>query len=504
MSALHLVPSPAATPCAYVRISDDRTGENASIARQKKLIRELAARQGIDPDAIRWFEDKSKSASRGLRPAFVELLAAVRNGEASVVLVWVADRLWRNADDQQEIHRVLAAARVKVHAAQGNDLDFTTAEGRFTGRVVGAASSFEVERKKERVVLAAEDRARKGRYGGGVRRFGYRQEGTRIARTMDAAGNVTEELRPSGRLVLVPQEAAAVADGYRMMLAGASLNAVTRDWRARGLNGVQGGPLTPMVVREVLLRAANAGLSTYKGEVVGQGDWPAITDPDTWAAVAALLNDPSRRTTRGRPSVHLLSGILRCATCGGPLLAGSKSATRGLVYRCRSGRELPERSTGVHSSRRRERLDEAVADLVLRLVLQQRAALTQPAAAPKDRGVAQAVDEAARIRAKIDGYLAQAAAFDPADLAALLRGLRTQLAEVEARIVTAAGRPATQALVQTGSVADAWAALDVAARRAVIKENISRIMVGPGVPSRYADPLRNVTVFDRDGNEVTV
>src|SRR4051812_34063910 len=95
-AALALEPLSDRWPCAYVRISDDRTGENASIARQKALIVALAKRLGIDPDDIRWFEDKSKSASRGIRPEFVRLLAAVRNGEASAVLVWVADRLWRN------------------------------------------------------------------------------------------------------------------------------------------------------------------------------------------------------------------------------------------------------------------------------------------------------------------------------------------------------------------------------------------------------------------------
>jgi hypothetical protein len=35
----------------------------------------------------------------------------------SLVLVWVADRLWHNDDDQHEIARTFGAARLKVRAA---------------------------------------------------------------------------------------------------------------------------------------------------------------------------------------------------------------------------------------------------------------------------------------------------------------------------------------------------------------------------------------------------
>ena len=109
------------------------------------------------------------------------------------------------------------------------------------------------------------------------------------------------------------------------------MHAVTREWRSRGLTGPQGAEFTPTAVRDVLLRAANAGLSVHKGQVVGTGEWPAITDPDTWAAVRALLTDPSRYTGRGRPAAHLLSGILICAgvrgnRCSPPRRAGPSTA----------------------------------------------------------------------------------------------------------------------------------------------------------------------------------
>ena len=77
-----------------------------------------------------------------------------------------------------------------------------------SARVRNAVNGYESERKRERVVLATEDRARKGRFPGGQRRFGYRQRDTRIVRHLDDDGMITETERPSGPLVLVPAEAA--------------------------------------------------------------------------------------------------------------------------------------------------------------------------------------------------------------------------------------------------------------------------------------------------------
>jgi site-specific DNA recombinase len=479
-----------------VRISDDRTGENASIARQRKLIRELAVR--LDIDRARFAGSRTRPARpvMGLVRGSWSCWPAVRNGEVSMVFVWVPDRLWRNDDDQREITKVFRAASLKVFSAQGADLDFTTAQGRFINKIVGSASAFEVEQRGERVALAAEYRARKGRFGGGVRRFGFQQRDTRIVHTMDDEGHTTEEIRPHGPLVLVPEEAAAIADGYRMVAGGASLNAVTRDWRARGLVGVQGGPITPMVVRGILVRPANAGLSSYKGTIVGTGDWPAITDPDTYATVKAILEDPSRRTNVGRPAAHLLSGVLVCAACGGKMLASSKA--RGQTYRCRAGRELPENKVGIHVQRRRAKLETAITELVLAHIVNNARKLDRPGKTPRSPSVAKAVQEAAKLRGKIESYQLQADQFEPADLAGLLRSLRAKLAAEERKVVKAAGRPATHALVASGDIPAAWAALDTAGKRTVIMENVEKIVVGPGLVGSKTATMHNVEVFWRE------
>ena len=482
----------------YTRISDDRTGVAASPARQRREITRTAADESHQIG--RWFEDLSKSAylPRVTRPAFEALLEACEAHPVRRVWVLHDDRLVRDGDDTDlpRLIRALAPAKITIRCVEAADIKLWQAEGKMSARVRNAVNAYESERKKERVELATADRARKGRFPGGGRRFGYAQRDTRIVRQMDEDGQINEFERPSGPLVLVPAEAQAIADGYKMIEAGASVHAVTREWRSRGLTGPQGAEFTPTAVRDVLLRAANAGLSVHKGQVVGTGEWPAITDPDTWAAARALLTDPSRYTGRGRPAAHLLSGILICQACGAPMFASSAG---GAKYRCQSGRAKPDPVPGQrHATRTRVRLDAVIAELVVARLERDKAAMPRPRkSAP--RAVAKAVQDAARLRGQIEAYQARADEFDPGDLAGLLRGLRAKLAAAQARIVKDAGRPASQALIESGDILAGWNALDPAGRRAVVKEQIEHITIGPTTTARgRATALRNVTVKWRE------
>ena len=469
----------------YTRISDDRTGVAASPARQRREITRATADEGR---AIgRWFEDLSKSAFRPgvIRPAFEELLAACEQHPVRRVWVLHDDRLVRDGDDTDlpRLIRALAPGKVIIRCVEAADIKLWQAEGKMSARVRNAVNAYESERKKERVELATQDRARKGRFPGGGRRFGYTQRDTRIARHMDEDGTITEHTRPTGPLVLVPAEAQAIADGYRMIASGASVHAVTRDWRGRGLTGPQGAPFTPTAVRDILLRPANAGLSVHKGQIVGTGEWPAITDPDTYATVKALLTDPSRGTGRGRPAAHLLSSILRCGTtgCGSPMLASSAG---GQKYRCQSGRARPDPTPGLrHATRTRTLIDAAITELIITRLQSRKGKLTRPRKTAS-RAVARAVETAAGLRSQIDAYQARAGDFDPADLAGILRGLRARLAAAEAKIIKDSGTPASDALVASGDILAAWIELDTAGRRAVIKEQVEYITVGPGLHSR--------------------
>jgi DNA invertase Pin-like site-specific DNA recombinase len=472
----------------YTRISDDRTGVAASPARQRRAITAEAAAEGRA--ITHWFEDLSKSAYKAgvVRPQFDAMLDACQQHPVRRLWVLHDDRLIREGDedDLPRLIRALAPAKIIIRCIEASDLKLWQAEGKMSARVRNAVNGYESERKKERVMIATEDRARKGRFPGGQRRFGYRQRDTRIVRRQDDDGVITEIERPSGPLVLVPDEAQAIADGYKMIMSGATLYAVTKDWQGRGLTGPTGAQFTPVAVREVLLREANAGLSAHKGQIVGTGDWPAITDPDTYATARAILTDPSRRRGPGKPAGTLLAGVLKCDRCQQPVSGAAREpgpdGKRRLVYRCRHS----------HVSRDRATLDGAVSELVVAHLEASASTLARPRKAAS-RAVARAISEAEKLRGQIEGYQARASEFDPADLAGILRGLRARLAKAEASMVKEAGRPASHALVASGDIRAAWLKAGIADRRTVIREQVAEIMVGPA-RGGGRDPMRNVQI----------
>ena len=83
-------------------------------------------------------------------------------------------------------------------------------------------------------------------------------------------------------------------------------------------------------VRTILLNPRIAGLSAYRGEIVGVGEWEPLVSEETWRAVRAILEDPARKPPRGVRT--LLGGLARCP-CGN-VVTGMPSHIGHHIYRC--------------------------------------------------------------------------------------------------------------------------------------------------------------------------
>ena len=126
------------------------------------------------------------------------------------------------------------------------------------------------------------------------------------------------------------REAAAIREGYAMILAGGSLYSVAKQWNAEGITTSQGNTWTGKTVRQNLLNSRNAALRSYQGEVLEgvTAAWPAIVTEDVWRSVVAILTD-SERQPGCTARKHLLSGIALCGNCNTPLGRASNATPRG-------------------------------------------------------------------------------------------------------------------------------------------------------------------------------
>jgi len=256
-------------------------------------------------------------------------------------------------------------------------------------------------KRGERVARAARQRAEQGKFGGGVRRFGYNATMTDV----------------------VPEEADAVAWAYRAVADGASIRAVQREWVARGLTGTQGGKIATQHITQILKRPFNAGLVSFHGELLpGQSQVPPIVDEDLWRTVNAILADPARRTTpMGRPGVTLLAGILTCGVCGAPMYRQNQrdAARQRKVYTCNVGR---------HVARRCDVMEDAMTALIRAYLVDNAAQLRKPAKRAKSQGHDVAA-QADQLRRKLEdlSQLLASGDLDARDYARATKDVRARL-----------------------------------------------------------------------------
>lgn len=304
----------------YTRVSLDQTGEGKSVARQEEACRSFADARGYDVVGV---ETDSQSAySDRVRSGWERAKAAADRGEVDIIVGWRLDRLTRSMAELEQLIDLTERSGCSVTTVMG-DLDLTTGTGRMLARILGAVARQEVETKAERQRLANQQRATEGRpFSGGPSLFGYRPDGE-----------------------VIESEAEAIRQAAEDVLGGVSCYAVAKrlskvDLLPRSTRRAGPGPWTPAGVKLMLVNPRLAGLSTYRGRVVGRGNWEPIIDEATHIQLRALLTDPTRTvgTVKAGPKASsLLSGIARCGKpdCGGTLQAGSNRGAR--IYACKRG-----------------------------------------------------------------------------------------------------------------------------------------------------------------------
>lgn len=392
--------------------------------------------------------DNDRSATSGaVRPEFERLLSSTPQR----IIVWHIDRLVRLTRD---LERVISLG-ADVHAVQAGHLDLSNPAGRAVARTVTAWATYEGEQKAERQKASNDQRASAGIPSAGRRCYGYSADGRSI----------------------VESEAVHVREAAQDILNGRSLRSVARKMNAAGATSTAGNPWKPTELRRYLIRPRLAAKRVHRGEVVGDGCWPAIISEDDHVQVNAILSDPSRRP-KGRPRAYLLSGIGKCGICGSRLYG--RIEKRGPIYVCESGAHLGRKIAGI--------------DAYVESVIVRRLALPDAATAFTHPDQTDRADELRReqraLTNRLDG-LAEAFAAGDIDRRQLTAGtarLRERIDAVGTELPTLAYTPSIGPLVTADDVENAWEALDTETRRSIVDELLSVTVHPAGQGARVFDP----------------
>jgi site-specific DNA recombinase len=441
----------------YLRISQDRTGQELGVDRQREDCRALVERRG-DEVVGEYVDNDTPAKGAGKRDEYARLMAAVQRGEIDRIYVWSQGRLWRNRVERAQGFEILRDARVSLVQVKGPEVDMTSATGRMIAGIIGEFDTAENEVKAERQVREALQRADRGLPPGGRRAFGYRG------------------------VEVVEVEAAAIKAAYAQLLAGTTLSRIARDMTAAGHRTTVGGPWTINGVRTMLLNPRYAGHRTYLGRIHGPAAWPALVDETTYEAVRALLTDPDRKVSRTNALTWLGTGLYVCGRCPGQTVIstyrGIKArGTQRRVYRC----------PNCYRTRVADPIDHFVERVVAGRL--RRPDLADLLVSRKgDVDTSELANEAKAIRLRLDA-LGDNLDIDEADLARRSRKLRARLAEIQQALAESGRGSAAGALLGAKDPGAAWLALDDIGRRQAVVRDLMTIRLLPTGPGRRAfDP----------------
>jgi site-specific DNA recombinase len=425
----------------YTRISSDPNGDALGVQRQEDDARKRCAERGWTVVEVFCDNDRSAFNQRKARPRYKAMLDAIRDGSINVVVAWHPDRLHRQTRELVPFIDLVNAHGVHVETVTAGAYDLSTPSGRMQARIVGSVAEYESEHKAERIKRKLEANAAQGRHHGGSRPFGWRDD----------------------RVTVLEEEAAIVREATARVIAGESIRSITKALNDAGHTTSTGIPWRDVHVRKMVVRARNAGLRAYHGEVTAPGQWEPIVSPEEYHQAKAILSNPARRTHPARGGqVHLLSTIARCGACGGPMTVGKGTVYNGVrksIYRCRKCQRVA-------------RGQAVVDDLVTRVVL---ARLAKPDAKGLlvDHGEADKAAAAAWRVQELQDRLSDAAeayaagVVTMAQLATINASLKPKLEQAQAEAASPSRAKVLGELVSRDP-AEVWQGMSADQRRAVV------------------------------------
>jgi len=460
----------------YARISRQSESNQLNVDDQEAACRKLCADRGWGVADV--YADRFITAAdpKKKRPEFDRLLADIQAGRVDAVVVWHADRLWRQPAELEVIFKICDAAGLDKFASASGDRDLSNPDDQMFLRVGGAFAANEVAKMRTRQRDKAANKAQRGEFHGGPRPFGYGQPPVDDSAEAKRASIATYNQINDAEATLLKQAAEKILND------GGSLRSIANEWRANGVKSTRGGNITETMIQRMLIKPRIAGLVEYKGDVLGKAQWPAILDEATWESVKTVLTDPARRVTRANKN-YILRSILKCGRCGGML--------------------TPDRNRYLCSSN----LGCGRLSISQRLYEHRILAMIVPMAdEPELRNLIEAADagdyeEAQALRVTIakdrktlqqiedDHYIEQT--LDRPAFLRLSKNIKAQIEQKEAKLLSFNSRSALGYL--GGGVMSRWNKMDADDQRAIIKSMVEYIEVKPSeTPGRTSIDMSRI------------
>lgn len=311
--------------CAlYIRVSTFHQIDKDSLPLQREdLINYAKYILGIDDYVI--FEDAGYSGKDTDRPSYQNMMARIRMGEFSHLLVWKIDRISRNLRDFSEMYDELKKYNV-TFISKNEQFDTSTAMGEAMLKIILVFAELERKLTAERVFAVMMSRAEKGLWNGATVPLGF---------IWDEETKFPKIYEPEAKVVQY------IFDLYEKKR---STTKVAEQLNKENVKTKRGGSWTPRTVGSILTNPFYIGTYRYNTKTQKTRRWkdksewivienhhPAIISKEQFERVAKILKDNYRgdyNRQRKSQNVHILSSIIKCFKCGSNMNAGNDRARK--------------------------------------------------------------------------------------------------------------------------------------------------------------------------------
>ena len=315
----------------YARVSSDRQDVDLSVAAQLRALRDYAQKNGYL--VAREYVDEAESGRIADRPQFQRMLdeASKPQSPFQEILVWKFSRFTRKREHAVAFKSMLRRRGVRVVSITEQADDTPT--GKLLEAIIESVDEFYSENLAQEVTRGMREAASRGFWVTSYAPYGYKR-----VHVLDGA-----KKRPT--LELNPPADAVVRRIFDMALQGKSILDVTKTLNAEGIPTTNGKKWLKTTIHTMLDNEAYTGAVVWgikakdKAPPVRVEDaHPAIISKGEFQRVKKLLGSraPKRMNPRRASSPYLLSGLLRCQTCGKAMTAAEAKSGKYTYYVCHS------------------------------------------------------------------------------------------------------------------------------------------------------------------------
>ena len=315
----------------YARVSSDRQDVDLSVAAQLRALHDYAGKNGYV--VAREYVDEAESGRIANRPQFRQMLDEAGKPEAPFqeILVWKFSRFTRKREHAVAFKSMLRRRGIRVVSITEHSDDTPT--GKLMEAIIESVDEFYSENLAEEVRRGMREAASRGFWVSSRSPYGYNR-----VMVQDGA-----KKRPI--LEVNDAEAVLVRRMFQMADSGKTLLDITKTLNREGISSPHGKPwrkttLYKMLTNEVYTGTAVWGVqSKDKAPPVRVEDaFPALVSRETFNRVVALLESrsPVHSHPRRSASSYLLSGIVRCRSCGKALSGQDSKSGQFAYYVCQS------------------------------------------------------------------------------------------------------------------------------------------------------------------------